>query len=232
VDARNAIRYRSAMPTAAQSSDGRPLILFAHGAGAPSSSAWMASWKKRLTTLGPTVTFDYLYMRQHRRSPDRLPQLIATHREALAEASAEHRGPVVLAGKSMGSRIGCHLALEESSVRALVCFGYPLKAPGKQGAVRDEVLLGLRIPILFLQGTRDPLCPLDLLETVRGKMTATSTLHVVQGGDHSLTVSATALRAAGEKQSDSDARVLGAVTAFLNAELVKGASRTSARPTK
>jgi predicted alpha/beta-hydrolase family hydrolase len=210
-----AIRYRFAMPTAAQQSHDQPLFLFAHGAGAPSSSAWMANWKKRLATLGPTVTFDYLYMRQGRRSPDKLPQLMATHREALADARAKHDGPVILAGKSMGSRIGCHLALEEPAVRALICFGYPLKAPGKTGAVRDEVLLGLRAPILFLQGTRDPLCPLDLLEKVRGKMTAPSTLHVVQGGDHSLTVSATALKAAGEKQADSDARVLGAITAFL-----------------
>ncbi|MET0591101.1 MAG: alpha/beta fold hydrolase [Polyangiaceae bacterium] len=202
-----------------RSSNEQPVILFAHGAGAPSSSAWMVAWKKRLATLGPTIAFDYPYMRERRRAPDRLPVLIAAHRDALAAATAEHSGPVVLAGKSMGSRIGCHLATEEPSVRGLICFGYPLKAPGKKGAVRDEVLLALRVPILFLQGTRDPLCPLDLLETVRAKMTAPSTLHVVEGGDHSLTVSVTALRAAGEKQSDSDARVLAAVTQFLRATL-------------
>ena len=197
--------------------DDRPLFLFAHGAGAPSSSAWMVQWKKRLATLGPTVTFDYAYMREGRRAPDKLPQLIAAHREALTRAAEQHRGPVVLAGKSMGSRVGCHLALEEPSVRALICLGYPLKAPGKQGAVRDEVLLALRVPILFVQGTRDTLCPIDLLETVRTKMKAPSTLHLVQGGDHSLNVSATALKAAGEKQADSDARVLAAITAFLRA---------------
>jgi pimeloyl-ACP methyl ester carboxylesterase len=85
--------------------------------------------------------------------------------------------------------------------------------------VRDEVLLALRVPILFLQGTRDALCPVDLLETVRAKMQAPSTLHLVNGGDHSLTVSATALRAAGEKQSDSDARVLAAVEQFQRTSL-------------
>ena len=175
----------------------------------------MVAWKKRLATLGPTVAFDYPYMRERRRAPDRLPTLVAAHREALAAATKEHTGPVVLAGKSMGSRIGCHLANEEPSVRALICFGYPLQAPGKKGAVRDEVLLALRVPILFLQGTRDPLCPLDLLEAVRTKMTAPSTLHIVEGGDHSLTVSATALRAAGERQTDADARVLDVVAQFL-----------------
>jgi uncharacterized protein len=203
------------MTPTAPATDPRPLFLFAHGAGAPSASAWMVAWKKRLSTLGPTVTFDYPYMRQGRRTPDRLPQLIAAHRQALVEAVAEHSGPVVLAGKSMGSRVGCHLALEEREVRALICFGYPLKSPGKSGAIRDEVLLALRVPILFVQGTRDALCPLDLLETVRTKMLAPSAIHLVQGGDHSLTVSATALRAAGEKQCDSDARVLGAVARFV-----------------
>ena len=203
------------MTPATVARDDLPLFLFAHGAGAPSSSPWMKAWKTRLATLGSVVTFDYLYMRERRRAPDKLPQLVAAHHEALTHATAQHTGPVVLAGKSMGSRVGCHLALEEQSVRALVCFGYPLKAPGKAGAVRDEVLLALRVPILFLQGTRDPLCPLDLLATVRAKMKAKSTLHVVEGGDHSLTVSATALRAAGEKQADSDARVLAAVAQFL-----------------
>jgi predicted alpha/beta-hydrolase family hydrolase len=207
------------MTPAQPTRDDRPLFLFAHGAGAPSSSAWMVGWKKRLATIGPTVTFDYPYMREGRRTPDRLPQLIAAHREALSRATHLHAGPVVLAGKSMGSRVGCHLALEEPSVRALICFGYPLQSPGKKGAVRDEVLLALRVPILFLQGTRDALCPVDLLETVRAKMQAPSTLHLVNGGDHSLTVSATALRAAGEKQSDSDARVLAAVEQFQRTSL-------------
>jgi uncharacterized protein len=175
----------------------------------------MVAWQKRLNTLGRTVTFDYPYMRERRRTPDRLPQLIAAHREALTKATAQQPGPLVLAGKSMGSRVGCHVALEEPSVRALICFGYPLKSPGKQGAVRDEVLLALRIPILFLQGTRDSLCPVDLLQEVRKKMQAPSTVHLVEGGDHSLNVSVGALRAAGEKQSDSDDRVLAAVARFL-----------------
>jgi hypothetical protein len=219
VDAGRAIRYRSGrMPPI---SEERPLFLFAHGAGASSSSAWMSGWKERLATLGPTITFDYPYMRDGRRAPDRLPQLIAAHREALQRAKQEHPGPVVLAGKSMGSRVGCHVALEEPCVRAIICFGYPLKAPGKLAKVRDEVLLALRVPILFLQGTRDALCPVDLLETVRTKMSAPSTLQLVEGGDHSLHVSAAVLRAAGEKQSDVDARVLAAVTTFLATSLAR-----------
>jgi predicted alpha/beta-hydrolase family hydrolase len=175
----------------------------------------MKAWKKRLSELGTTVPFDYPYMREGRKAPDPLPRLIAAHREAAAKALGENGGKLVFAGKSMGSRVGCHASLEEPSVVALVCFGYPLKGAGKKAAIRDEVLLQLRIPILFVQGTRDSLCPLDLLESVRSKMKAPSTLHVVTGGDHSLNVSAAALKSSGETQEDSDARILARVRDFL-----------------
>jgi predicted alpha/beta-hydrolase family hydrolase len=193
----------------------RLLFLFAPGAGAPSTSAWMKAWQKRLSELGTVVPFDYPYMREGRRAPDPLPKLIAAHREAAAKATASHEGKLVFAGKSMGSRVGCHASLEEPTVHALVCFGYPLKGAGKKQAIRDEVLLQLRKPILFVQGTRDPLCPLDLLEGVRAKMQAPSTLHVVEGGDHSLNVAVGTLKARGETQRDVDARILIAVRTFL-----------------
>lgn len=179
----------------------------------------MLGWKTRLSTLGKAVSFDYPYMREGRRTPDALPKLVAAHREALADAKQKFPGPVVLAGKSMGSRIGCHLALEEPAVRALVCFGYPLKGAGQRASIRDEVLLALAVPILFVQGSRDPLCPLDLLENVRRRMKAPSSLHVVEGGDHSLSVSAAARKASGQTQADSDSRVLAAVSEFLTGAL-------------
>jgi predicted alpha/beta-hydrolase family hydrolase len=172
----------------------------------------MTAWAERLATLGDVVRLDYPYQRAGRRSPDRLPVLVGAHRGALTAARAGRRGPVVLAGKSMGSRIGCHVALEEP-VDALVCLGYPLR--GTRGALRDEVLLALRTPILFAQGTRDALCPLDDLAAVRRRMKAPSALHVVEGGNHSLEVGVRALRAAGETQREVDARILAAIAAFL-----------------
>jgi predicted alpha/beta-hydrolase family hydrolase len=172
----------------------------------------MQSWRERLQALGEVVTFDYRYMRQGRKAPDRLPNLIAAHREALAEARERFSGPVVLIGKSMGGRIGCHVSLEEDA-RALICLGYPLK--GAKGTLRDEVLLSLQAPILFVQGSRDTLCPLDVLERVRSQMSAPSGLHVVDDGNHSLTVSAKFLKSRGQTQEDVDNRVLEAIRAFL-----------------
>ena len=79
-----------------------------------------------------------------------------------------------------------------------------------------RLLLALRMPILFVQGTRDALCPLDKLAAVRARMTARSTLLAVEGGDHSLAVSAAQRKASGSTQTDSDARVLDAIKAFVS----------------
>ena len=87
--------------------------------------------------------------------------------------------------------MGCHLALEER-VAGLICFGYPLV--GQNGSVRDEVLLSLDTAVLFVQGSRDKLCPLALLQKTREGMKAASELCEIAGGDHSLNVSASALR--------------------------------------
>lgn len=172
----------------------------------------MRRWAARLARVGRVVTIDYPYVLAGRRTPDRQPTLVRAHREALAAARGRKPGPVVLAGKSMGGRVGCHVALEED-VAALVCLGYPLR--GASGALRDEVLLALRTPVLFVQGTRDPLCPLDLLERVRRGMRARSALHVVEGGDHGLEVGARTLAARGETQEAVEARAVEAITTFL-----------------
>ena len=190
----------------------RPSFLFAHGAGAPSSSAWMVAWRKRMATLGDVTAFDYPYMRAGRKAPDRLPVLIDAHRAVLVKVRARAKGPLFLVGKSMGGRVGCHVALEEP-VAGVICLGYPLQS-GATGALRDEVLVALRAPILFVQGSHDSLCPLDKLAEVRARMTAPSTLLVVEGGNHSLEVSAAQRKATGDTQAVADARVLEAIRAF------------------
>ena len=149
----------------------------------------MRRWARRLQTLGVIETFDYPYMAQGKRRPDPQAALIDAHRATLTAARSRHPTlPAVLIGKSMGGRIGCHVASVER-VDALVCLGYPLRGAGKNGKLRDQILLELETPILFVQGTRDALCPLDLLDSVRAKMRAPNQLYVVEGGDHSLEVS-------------------------------------------
>jgi len=189
-----------------------PQFLFAPGAGAPSSHPWMQRWKARLESIGEVTLFDYDYMREGRRRPDRLPQLLAAHRRALAQVRQQGSGPIFLIGKSMGGRIGCHLALEDK-VAGLICLGYPLCAGGDCSKLRDEVLRRLARPILFLQGTRDPLCPLELLHEVRKRMSTESVLHVIEGGDHSLQVGKNQL-AAGPTQEEIDEQLLEVIKGF------------------
>jgi predicted alpha/beta-hydrolase family hydrolase len=174
----------------------------------------MRTFAQLLETLGSVQRFDYPYALEGRRRPDPLPKLIAAHRAALGALRAKHGGPIVLAGKSMGGRVGCHVALVDP-VQAVICLGYPLCGAGDRSRLRDQVLLELKAPTLFAQGTRDPLCPLDLLEGVRKRMHAPSTLYVVDGGDHSLIVAKAAIKAMGSSQEEVDDGMLTAIARFL-----------------
>jgi predicted alpha/beta-hydrolase family hydrolase len=182
----------------------------------------MRRYAELMSQLGPVRSFDYPYARpgQARKAPDKLDVLVAAHRAELdalrAESAAEDR--LFLAGKSMGSRVGCHVALDATAreaIAGLICFGYPLR--GQNGKLRDEVLLGLRTPILFVQGTRDTLCPLEELAQVRTRMTAPSELYVVESGDHSLEASKTSLKQRGTSQAEVEAAILARVRAFCEA---------------
>jgi len=139
-------------------------FLLAPGAGAPSSHPRMQTFARILSRLGSVHPFDYPYMIAGRKTPDRLPCLIDAHRAAFFALRQIHSGPIVLIGKSMGGRVGCHLALQElaleEKVEALVCLGYPLCGGGDASKLRDQVLLDLKTPAMFVQGTRDALCPL------------------------------------------------------------------------
>ena len=87
---------------------------------------------------------------------------------------------------------------------------------GDRTKLRDEVLRALNTPILFVQGTRDPLCPLDLLEQVRAEIKAPNFLHIVEGGDHSLRVPKRQLALKSETQEDVDRKILETIAGFVD----------------
>ena len=194
----------------------KPLFLFAHGAGALSSHPWMVRWAESLKATGEVVSFDYPYLAEGRKRPDPLLKLIEAHRAALEKVRRSHPSPVVLIGKSTGGRVGCHVALQEA-VPAVVCRGYPLCGGGDRTKLRDKVLRELSTPILFVQGTRDSLCLLEVLARVCGEMGAVNELQVVEGGDRSLLVTKTQLKASGETQTEVDLRSVGIIRKFIAA---------------
>lgn len=201
-----------------------PLLLFAHGAGAPSSSAWMLRWKELLSSCAAdtrVVTFDYPYCAGGKRgAPPKAEKLVNPHLEEIKRAQSTYPGrPLVLVGKSMGSRVSCMVAaVTELKVSAIVCLGYPLK--GTNGAIRDETLLGLGVPVMFVQGSKDPLCPLNKLEEVRKKMTCFTALHVIQGGDHSFKVSKQVIKNSGVTQDQIEQDAVADIKKFLEEVLL------------
>ncbi|KAL3635678.1 hypothetical protein CASFOL_020225 [Castilleja foliolosa] len=200
-----------------------PVIVLAHGAGAPSSSDWMIRWKGKLAealNAVEVVTFDYPYITGgKRRAPPKAEKLVDFHCDIVKKTMAKYPGhPVVLAGKSMGSRVSCMVAGEKDiTASAVICLGYPLK--GMKGAMRDETLLKLTIPVMFVQGSKDGLCPIQQLETVRKKMKVVTGLHVIEGGDHSFKIGKKHLQSIGSNQEEADDLAVRAITEFVSSYL-------------
>ena len=166
-------------------------VVFAHGAGAPMDSPFLATIATGLAQRGwRVVRFEFPYMARarvggRRGAPDRLPKLLEAFREQVAlEADSP---ALVLAGKSLGGRVAT-LLLEETAaagtVRAGLCFGYPFHPPGRPESLRTAHLETLSVPTLFMQGERDPF---GRRAEVEGYALApTIRLAWIPGGDHSL----------------------------------------------
>ncbi len=168
----------------------------AHGAGAGLGHPFMAGVAEELAAGGISVfRFNFPYMETRRRIPDAAPVLLEAWTAAIQQVLRPGHGlPIVLGGKSLGGRIASMLAAaqgEHFPGAALVFFGYPLHAPGKTDRLRDAHLPQIRVPMLFIQGTRDSLARLDLVEALVNRLRPLASLHVVTGGDHSFRVKGT-----------------------------------------
>lgn len=134
-----------------------PVFLFAHGAGAPMDSDFMQEVSAALVSRGiHVVRFEFPYMQQRRlhstrRPPDKMSQLLACYREALA-----HFPGAVIGGKSMGGRVATLLAAEQP-VSGCAALGYPFYAKGKTDKPRTAHLAAVTSPLLIVQGQRDAL---------------------------------------------------------------------------
>jgi predicted alpha/beta-hydrolase family hydrolase len=175
--------------------DANWLLVFAHGAGAGMHHPFMEHLAGQLAGSGvATLRYHFPYIQHRRKRPDPPAVLTATVRAAVAAASETAPGlPLLAGGKSLGGRMTSLAVADErsapspgiASVRGLVFFGFPLHPAGRPGTQRAEHLARVRIPMLFLQGTRDALADLALLRPLCDTLVPLSTLHVVDGGDHS-----------------------------------------------
>ena len=133
--------------------------------------------------------FNFPYMEQGRKTPGPPKVSEQTYREVLDHLKAElSPTQVFIGGKSYGGRMASHIAAQGTKVDGLVFLGYPLHAPGRPDNIRDAHLKDISARMLFVEGTRDPFCPLDTLEKVLATLGARTEVLVVESGDHSLKV--------------------------------------------
>jgi len=193
-------------------------LILTPGAAAGRDQPGLVAIDQAVTQVGVVVErVEFPGQAAGKRRPDPPAVCIQTIRTATSELADRLGVPtsrVAVGGRSMGGRM-CSMAVAEGlEVAALVLVSYPLHPPGQPDKLRTGHLATIRVPVLVVQGTRDPLCPLELLAEVRPRMKASNVLLIVDGGDHSLAVSAAARKARGETQAHSNARVLEAIRSF------------------
>lgn len=193
----------------------RAAYVFAHGAGAGMTHPSMAVIAEGLAERGiATLRYQFPYMEKGSKRPDPPAIAQATVRAAVVE-TARHCGelPLFAGGKSFGGRMTSQAQAKAplAGVRGLVFLGFPLHPAGKPSSERARHLAEVKVPMLFLQGTRDALAGLDLLEPVVTGLGARATLHLVKEADHSFHV----LKRSGRNDREVMAELLDAFAAWV-----------------
>lgn len=199
----------------------RACLVLGHGAGAGMEHPSMSSLAQDLAARGiATLRYQFPYMERRARRPDPPPVCHATVRAAVAEAArrAPHL-PLFAGGRSFGGRMTSQAqALAPlPGVLGLVFFAFPLHPAGKPSDDRARHLFEIELPMLFLQGTRDDLAELPLLQPLVVQLGAGATLTLLEEADHSWHVPART----GRKDADVRAQALDTVSAWIDARLAR-----------
>ena len=201
----------------------KALYLFAHGAGTNMAHKSMASNAEGLAARGiATLRYNFLYTEKGSKRPD-TPKLAHAAVRAAAAQAVELAGdlPIYAGGRSFGGRMTSQAQAAEPipGVAGLAFLGFPLHPAGKPGVERAAHLADVKIPMLFVSGSRDALAELDLLKPVVAGLGDRAKLHVVEHADHSFKVAAKS----GRTGADAEAEVLDAL-----AEWMRGSSASAA----
>lgn len=170
----------------------RWLLVLGHGAGAGMNHPFLEKLASEMARVDvATLRYQFPYMEERRKVPDAPAVLTATVAGAVQAAVKAAPGLTLFAGgKSMGGRMTSQADAQRplEGVRGLVFFGFPLHPPKRPGTKRADHLAKVAVPMLFLQGTRDPFADLKLLRPVCKKLGSRATLHVIETADHSFHV--------------------------------------------
>jgi uncharacterized protein len=195
----------------------RACFIFAHGAGAGMTHEFMEAVATGLCDRGiATLRYQFPYMEKGSKRPDAPANAYATVRAAVAEAMRCCPGLTLFAGgKSFGGRMTSQAQAIAPllGVRGLGFLGFPLHPAGKPSDTRAKHLSDVHIPMLFIQGTRDKLAELPLLEPVVKRLGQSASLHLVLEADHSFHVPARS----GRNDNDAMSEIVGALSAWISA---------------
>jgi predicted alpha/beta-hydrolase family hydrolase len=168
--------------------------VFAHGAGAGMEHRFMADFANGLARRGiATLRYQFPFMEQGSKRPDPPQRAHAAVRAAVAEAACRlPRLPLFAGGKSFGGRMTsqAQAASPLPGVRGLVFVGFPLHPAGQPSDERARHLSDVEVPMLFLQGTRDELADVPLLQVLVRQLGERATLKVFDDADHAFHVRA------------------------------------------
>lgn len=201
-------------------------LVLAHGAGTDVSNPVLLAVGRGLADRGyPVLTFNFAYAETGRKQPDPPARLESAFRDAITVASeAMGDRALILGGRSMGGRIASRLAAQGEPCAGLVLLAYPLHAARRPERLRTDHWPQLAVPVLFVQGDRDRLCDLTLLERERrAHLTGTdSSLYVVAGADHAFAVRKADGRGPGAVLDE----IVGAVGDWLDLTFTEVPTRT------
>jgi hypothetical protein len=194
----------------------RRTLILAHGAGAGQAHPWMRARAGDLAARGVrVVTFDFPYISAKRKVPDRAPVLVAAWRALVTDVARRWpEAPLAIGGKSMGGRMATMLLAEADApaeVRGCVALGYPLHPPGKPEQLRVAHLGAIHVPLLVVQGGRDPFGGPDDIRREFAAAGAHPQVVDMPFGGHGFEV-----RARDARQADEYARVADAVAQWLD----------------
>lgn len=194
----------------------RACFVLAHGAGAGMHHPSMASLAADLSQQGiATLRYQFPYMERGSRRPDPPALCHATVRAAVAAAARLAPGlRLVAGGRSFGGRMTSQAqALAPlPGVLGLAFLAFPLHPAGRPSQERAEHLANVKVPMLFLQGTRDELASLELLEPQVQRLGSGATLHLLQEADHSFHVRASS----GRRDSEVRQELIGALVRWID----------------
>lgn len=211
----------SAVHEAAPNGDHSVVFVCAHGAGGNMADKGLVAVTRAIGARGTDIVrFNFLYREKRSSRPDAMPKLEETFSAVVAHVRSELRpSTLIIGGRSMGGRAASMLAAGGFDCSGLLLLAYPLHPPGRPDKMRDAHLASIRVPVLCVNGTRDPFCTPALMNQVIEKVTAPWQMLWIESGDHSFHV----LKSSGTTDAQVMTDVADAAEAWISqVKLVNG----------